>query len=85
MDAFPLGNFLLSSCPGKKVRLTTNTGPGGGLVKGGRSAICRDLETDLRRCQKEGAKKIICCLGDEGVSSWSFGSARLFTSDHRRV
>jgi hypothetical protein len=36
-----LGNIMLSSCPGKKVRLK-------GPVKG-RGAICRDLGTDLER------------------------------------
>lgn len=41
-----LGNLLLSSCPGKKVRLT---GP-----VNGRSAVCRDLQQDLRRMKDLG-------------------------------
>lgn len=46
-----VGNLLLSSCPGKKVRLA-------GPVKG-RGAICRDLETDLRRIRDEGVGCIV--------------------------
>ncbi|KAF8504125.1 hypothetical protein JB92DRAFT_2969022 [Gautieria morchelliformis] len=75
MDAAPsfvpslrpaLGNMLLSSCPGKKVRLT-------GPVKG-RGAICRDLGHDLRRVKALGVGCIICCLDDEELeflgASW---------------
>jgi len=53
-----LGNILLSSCPGKKVRLN-------GATKAGRSAICRDLEADLARIKSLGVGCIICCLDDE--------------------
>ncbi|KIJ36751.1 hypothetical protein M422DRAFT_179064 [Sphaerobolus stellatus SS14] len=65
---FPvLGNILLSSCPGKKVRLS-------GPVKG-RGAICRDLGHDLRRIRSLGVGCIICCLDDEELEllgvSWS--------------
>ncbi|KAF8135614.1 hypothetical protein EV363DRAFT_1321124 [Boletus edulis] len=45
---FRLGNLLLSSCPGKKVRLT-------GPLRG-RSAVCRDLDVDLRRMKLLGAR-----------------------------
>ena len=45
-DAKPLGNMLLSSCPGKRLRMD-------GPVKG-RAPVCRDLETDLRRIKNEG-------------------------------
>ncbi|KAG2113792.1 uncharacterized protein F5147DRAFT_679758 [Suillus discolor] len=41
---------MLSSCPGKKVRLA-------GPVRG-RSAVRRDLDTDLRRISQVGA----CCI-----------------------
>lgn len=44
--ARPLGNMLLSSCPGKRLRME-------GPVKG-RAPVCRDLETDLRRIKNEG-------------------------------
>lgn len=46
-----LGNLLLSSCPGKKVRLK-------GPVKG-RGAICRDLGTDLERVAGMGVRCIV--------------------------
>ncbi|KAK4698341.1 hypothetical protein P7C70_g7941, partial [Phenoliferia sp. Uapishka_3] len=58
----PFGNFLLSSCPGKKVRL------GAAPVKGGRSGICRDLKMDLQRAKDEGVRMIVCCLDDQGES-----------------
>jgi hypothetical protein len=45
------GNLLLSSCPGKKVRLS-------GPVKG-RAAICRDLRTDLFRIKEMGVGCVI--------------------------
>ncbi|KAG6857273.1 hypothetical protein H0H87_007106 [Tephrocybe sp. NHM501043] len=51
-----IGNLFLSSCPGKKVRLE-------GPVKG-RSAVCRDLNLDLRRMKELGVGCIICCLDD---------------------
>ena len=41
-----LGNLLLSSCPGKRLRME-------GPVKG-RGPVCRDLATDLRRIKSEG-------------------------------
>lgn len=46
-----LGNFFLSSCPGKKVRLQ-------GPVKG-RGTICRDVKADLARVRELGVKCII--------------------------
>ncbi|KAL0956083.1 hypothetical protein HGRIS_002252 [Hohenbuehelia grisea] len=53
---FSVGNLLMSSCPGKKVRLN-------GPTKG-RSAVCRDLDTDLRRIRDLGVRCIVCCLDD---------------------
>ena len=41
-----LGNLLLSSCPGKRLRMD-------GPVKG-RGPVCRDLKTDLERIKGEG-------------------------------
>ncbi|KAG8956232.1 hypothetical protein FRC04_004309 [Tulasnella sp. 424] len=49
-----IGNLLLSSCPGKKVRLS-------GPVKG-RGAICRSLPQDLARIRSLGVGLIINCL-----------------------
>ena len=46
-----LGNFFLSSCPGKKVRLQ-------GPVKG-RGTICRDVRADLARVRDLGVKCVI--------------------------
>ena len=46
-----LGNLLLSSCPGKRLRM-------GGPVKG-RGPVCRDLCTDLRRIKSEGVGCLI--------------------------
>lgn len=58
-----LGNLLLSSCPGKKVRLT------GPLPVGGRTGICRDLRTDLERyATTYSVKTIINCLDDEELA-----------------
>ncbi|CEH14219.1 phosphatases ii [Ceraceosorus bombacis] len=51
-----MGNMLLSSCPGKKVRLT-------GPVRG-RGAICRDLGLDLKRIRGLGVGVVVCCLDD---------------------
>ncbi|KAF7321484.1 Phosphatases II [Mycena kentingensis (nom. inval.)] len=51
-----LGNLLLSSCPGKKVRLQ-------GPVKG-RSGVCRDLDADMLRISKLSVRCIVCCLDD---------------------
>lgn len=68
---FVLGNLLLSSCPGKKVRLT-------GPVKG-RGAICRDLRSDLGRVKDIGVGCIVCCLDDDELdflgASWTEYSA----------
>ncbi|PWY99275.1 hypothetical protein BCV70DRAFT_140106, partial [Testicularia cyperi] len=59
--AVPLiGNLLLSSCPGKKVRLS-------GPVRG-RGAICRDLGLDLKRIHGIGVRAVICCLDDDELS-----------------
>ncbi|KAF9484468.1 phosphatases II [Pholiota conissans] len=55
--AFTIGNLFLSSCPGKKVRLD-------GPVKG-RSAVCRDLETDMRRMKELGVGCVVCCLDND--------------------
>ncbi|EJD52708.1 phosphatases II [Auricularia subglabra TFB-10046 SS5] len=69
--SFVLGNLLLSSCPGKKVRLT-------GPVKG-RGAICRDLRSDLSRVKDIGVGCIVCCLDDDELdflgASWTEYSA----------
>ncbi|PPQ89545.1 hypothetical protein CVT25_012217 [Psilocybe cyanescens] len=51
-----IGNFFLSSCPGKKVRLD-------GPIKG-RNGVCRDLETDMKRMKELGVRCVICCLDD---------------------
>lgn len=54
-----LGNFVLSSCPGKKVRMN------GEASRCGRGAICRDVTLDLRRARDEhGVGLVICCLDD---------------------
>ncbi|EPT02684.1 phosphatases II [Fomitopsis schrenkii] len=52
-----LGNMYLSSCPGKKVRLS-------GPVKG-KCGVCRDLRMDLQRIKDFGVACIVCCLDDE--------------------
>ncbi|KAE8269205.1 hypothetical protein A4X09_0g3144 [Tilletia walkeri] len=52
-----IGNLLLSSCPGKKVRLT-------GPVRG-RGAICRSLPLDLLRMRSLGIRALVCCLDDD--------------------
>lgn len=57
----PFGNVLLSSCPGKKVRL-------GGGAKAGRGAICRDLLTDLARIKSLGVGCIINCLDNDELA-----------------
>ncbi|WWC91524.1 uncharacterized protein L201_006470 [Kwoniella dendrophila CBS 6074] len=51
-----VGNLLLSSCPGKRLRLD---GP-----SRGRGPVCRDLATDLRRIKSEGVGCLVCCLDD---------------------
>ncbi|BGP26404.1 hypothetical protein Rt10032_c11g4639 [Rhodotorula toruloides] len=54
-----LGNFVLSSCPGKKVRMN------GELMRNGRGAICRDVVLDLRRARDEyGVGLVVCCIDD---------------------
>lgn len=50
-----IGNLLLSSCPGKKVRLD-------GPVRG-RAAICRDLKSDLARIKEMGVGCVIWYIG----------------------
>ena len=57
-----IGNFMLSSCPGKKVRMN------GEALKGGRGAICRDVKLDLQRAKDEGVRMVVCCLDDSGPS-----------------
>lgn len=52
-----LGNLLLSSCPGKKVRLDEPVQ--------GRCGIRRDLKVDLERFKGMGVRAIVCCLDDE--------------------
>ncbi|KAG2228022.1 hypothetical protein INT45_012046 [Circinella minor] len=54
--ARPMGNLALSSCPGKKVRLT---GP-----SRGRAAINRDLDLDFGRMRSLGITTLVCCLND---------------------
>ncbi|KAL9939280.1 hypothetical protein V8E36_002093 [Tilletia maclaganii] len=55
-----IGNLLLSSCPGKKVRLT-------GPVRG-RGAICRSLSSDLGRMRALGIHALVCCLDDDELA-----------------
>ncbi|KZV61765.1 hypothetical protein PENSPDRAFT_658661 [Peniophora sp. CONT] len=55
-----LGNLLLSSCPGKKVRLTGPTR--------GRAPVSRSLPADLARARALGATLIINCLDDAELS-----------------
>ncbi|KAM3589392.1 hypothetical protein VKS41_000258 [Umbelopsis sp. WA50703] len=56
-----LGNLALSSCPGKKVRLS---GP-----VGGRAAINRDLDLDFARISRQfNITTIVCCLNDAELS-----------------
>ncbi|GAA5922197.1 hypothetical protein JCM3775_003527 [Rhodotorula graminis] len=59
----PLGNFVLSSCPGKKVRMN------GEPKQGGRGAICRDVATDLRRARDDyNVRLVVCCLDDDELA-----------------
>ncbi|CAO3630554.1 unnamed protein product [Cunninghamella echinulata] len=51
-----MGNLALSSCPGKKVRLS-------GPVRG-RAAINRDLDLDFTRMKSFGITTLVCCLDD---------------------
>ncbi|EGN99639.1 hypothetical protein SERLA73DRAFT_52088, partial [Serpula lacrymans var. lacrymans S7.3] len=71
---FRLGNLYLSSCPGKKVRLN-------GPVKG-RSAVCRDLEIDLRRMKDLGVRCVVCCLDDEELSFLGASWAEYYQKAH---
>lgn len=57
-----IGNFMLSSCPGKKVRMN------GESLKGGRGAICRDVRLDLKRAREEGVRVVVCCLDDSELA-----------------
>ncbi|WVQ84882.1 hypothetical protein IAT38_007045 [Cryptococcus sp. DSM 104549] len=57
---YSLGNMLLSSCPGKRLRMD---GP-----SKGRGPVCRDLATDLRRIKNEGVGGLVCCLDDEELA-----------------
>ncbi|GAA5800580.1 hypothetical protein HPULCUR_006016 [Helicostylum pulchrum] len=50
------GNLCLSSCPGKKVRLS-------GPVRG-RATIDRDLDLDFERMRMFGITMLVCCLDD---------------------
>ncbi|KAL0084847.1 protein-tyrosine phosphatase-like protein [Phycomyces blakesleeanus] len=60
------GNMALSSCPGKKVRLS-------GPVRG-RAAINRDLDLDFERMASFNITAIVCCLDDNELdflgASW---------------
>jgi hypothetical protein len=49
-----LGNLLLSSCPGKRLRMD-------GPVKG-RGPVCRDVATDMRRIKNGGTDAIVWCV-----------------------
>ncbi|KAG1745369.1 uncharacterized protein EDB91DRAFT_1345701 [Suillus paluster] len=73
--SFKLGNLMLSSCPGKKVRLT-------GPVRG-RSAVCRDLDADLRRIREAGARCVVCCLDDEELEFLGIRWSDYVGSAHR--
>ncbi|KAJ3120778.1 hypothetical protein HK101_006882, partial [Irineochytrium annulatum] len=55
------GNFALSSCPGKKVRL--DSGP-----VNGRAMINRDLNHDFQRLAALQIRLVICCLNDAELS-----------------
>ena len=65
------GNFGLSSCPGKKVRLK------GDAIHRKRMARCiliivgmvnRDLQMDFERIKSQGVSIVICCLDDHELS-----------------
>lgn len=55
-----VGNLLLSSCPGKKVRLD---GP-----LHGRATVCRSLRADLERFREIDVRAIVCCLDDNELN-----------------
>lgn len=61
-----IGNFYLSSCPGKKVRL--EVGNNSLVNRGGRNPICRDLKLDLERMKLMGVRVVICCLDDQELA-----------------
>ncbi|EFP75415.1 hypothetical protein PGTUg99_022320 [Puccinia graminis f. sp. tritici] len=63
-EELKLGNLLLSSCPGKKVRMN-ETAAQRQATGNHRSPICRDLKSDLSRAHSIGIRAIICCLDDE--------------------
>ncbi|ORZ10235.1 protein-tyrosine phosphatase-like protein [Absidia repens] len=71
-----MGNLALSSCPGKKVRLT-------GPVRG-RAAINRDLDLDFTRMRSFGITTIVCCLEDSELdylgASWELYAASAKTN-----
>jgi hypothetical protein len=54
-----LGNLLLSSCPGKRLRMD-------GPVKG-RGPVCRDLRTDLERIKGEGVGCLVWYVSPRSV------------------
>ncbi|KAK4052472.1 hypothetical protein OIV83_002274 [Microbotryomycetes sp. JL201] len=58
-----IGNFMLSSCPGKKIRLDATA-----LRGSNRNAICRDLRVDLSRARDQGVRLVICCLDDHELA-----------------
>ncbi|KAG2051193.1 phosphatases II, partial [Suillus hirtellus] len=72
---FKLGNLMLSSCPGKKVRLASRVR--------GRGAVCRNLDTDLRRISQVGARCIVCCLDDEELHFLGICWSDYVSSAHR--
>ncbi|WVN90678.1 uncharacterized protein L203_105920 [Cryptococcus depauperatus CBS 7841] len=55
-----IGNLLLSSCPGKRLRLD---GP-----SKRRGPVCRDLIKDLKRIKNEGVGCVVCCLDNEELA-----------------
>lgn len=55
-----IGNMILSSCPGKKVRMNAPVR--------GRSSVCRDLKMDLVRYRAMGVRAIVCCLDDDELT-----------------
>ncbi|KAJ8322886.1 hypothetical protein O5D80_008410 [Batrachochytrium dendrobatidis] len=63
VSTWPLihGNICLSSCPGKKVRLTT--GP-----VDGRAVVNRDIKSDFQRIASMGVRAVVCCLYDEELA-----------------
>ncbi|KAH7923949.1 phosphatases II [Leucogyrophana mollusca] len=72
---FKLGNLLLSSCPGKKVRLS-------GPVKG-RGTVCRDLSLDLQRIKDLGVRCVVCCLDDEELQFLGVSWPDYYQAAHR--